>query len=99
MLVLQPLTGLILKECPDRRASPRLGHIDSVEIDGRTVTSLDISSHGLSAVLPAPVRVGEIVCVRLAGSTGSIQDVVTSARVARSDAKLVGVVVGLEFID
>jgi hypothetical protein len=99
MLVSHPVTGVILTECPDRRSYPRLEHRETVELDGQPVEGRDISTRGLSVVVPPPVKVGDVVRVRLAGCLDSGDVVMANAKVARLDATAEGFVVGLEFVE
>jgi hypothetical protein len=99
MFVSQPITGLILTECPDRRGCQRLEHRETVELEGRQVQGMDISAHGLSVLIPPPVKIGDVVRVRLGGCVDTGEAVMANARVARLDGTSAGVVVGLEFIE
>lgn len=99
MFVSQPIAGVILTECPDRRTCQRLEHRETVELDGRHVEGRDISAHGLSVLVPPPVKIGDIVRVRLAGCLDTGEAVMANARVARLDGTAEGIVVGLEFIE
>ena len=89
---------LLLRECPDRRARERLVLRQPVQIDGRLVIGRDISDSGLSVVMGPTVSVGEIVHVSLSRPHGRPGGASRVARVARVDAGLGRVVVGLEFI-
>ena len=99
MLVSQSVRSVVLTECPDRRSFPRLEHQEAVELDGRTVSGRDISTRGLSVVVPPPVKVGDVVQVRLAGCLDSGKPLLADARVARLEATAQGFVVGLEFVE
>ncbi len=99
MIVTHPSNGVILTECPDRRSYPRLEHGETVELNGQTVEGRDISARGLSVVIPPPVKLGDVVRVRLAGCLDSGESVMASAKVARLDASPEGLVVGLEFVE
>jgi hypothetical protein len=92
-------TGVILTECPDRRAHPRLEHAEAVELNGQPVEGRDISARGLSILIPPAVKLGDIVRVRLAGCLDSGEAVMANARVARLDGTAEGLVVGLEFVE
>ena len=99
MIVSHSSSSVILTECPDRRSHPRLEHVETVEMDGRPVEGRDISARGLSVVIPPPVKLGDLVRVRLAGCLDSGEAVMANARVARLDASAQGFVVGLEFVE
>lgn len=98
MFVSHPISRLILTECPDRRGCQRLEHHEKVELDGRQVDGRDISAEGLSVLIPPPVKVGDIVRVRLAGCLDSGAPVMADARVARLQGTDEGLVVGLAFV-
>ena len=99
MMVTHPLATVILTECPDRRAYPRLAHREPVELDGRELAGRDISAHGVSVIVPPPAVIDDVVRVRLAGCADSGDAVVVTARVARVESTSEGFVLGLEFIE
>lgn len=99
MMVTHPLATIVLTECPDRRAYPRLAHHEQVELDGRELAGRDISARGVSVVVPPPAAINDVVRVRLAGCADSGNAVIVSARVARVESTSEGFVLGLEFIE
>jgi hypothetical protein len=98
MFVQNALTGLILKECPDRRARPRLAHRQPVQINGRKAVGRDISPAGMSVVMAPALIVGDVVRVTLNGTPGSLNEVNTPARVRRVEPQAGRCIVALEFI-
>ena len=88
----------VLVECRDRRA-PRSSYPALVLVDGRPVAGRDISSSGLSILLKPTLAPGDIVRVTLAGPAGGANEVGTTARVSRIEARPEGFIVGLEFIE
>ena len=88
----------VLVERRDRRA-PRSSYPALVLVDGRPVAGRDISSTGLSIVLKPTLEPGNIVRVTLAGTAGSDDEVCTTARVSRVEARPEGFIVGLQFVE
>ena len=88
----------VLIELEDRRA-PRRAYGNLVLVDGHPVAARDISSSGLAIVLKPSLETGDIVRVTLAGAAGTRNEVATTARVARIEARPEGFVVGLQFVD
>lgn len=82
----------------DRRRGQRFSYPAVVQVDGRPLPGRDISSKGLSVLLPAP-NIGDIVHVSLAPAAGGSQEIASRARVVRVSAGPYGYVVGLEFIE
>jgi hypothetical protein len=98
MFVSPAFKAPVLGDREDRRSRKRFAYPAVVMIDGRPMPGRDISSHGLSILMPSPA-VGDIVQVALAGATGDAQAITSPARVVRVDASPDGIIVGLEFIE
>ena len=88
----------VLVERRDRRA-PRSSYSALVLVDGRPVAGRDISSTGMSILLKPTLEPGDVVRVTLAGAAGGPDEVVTTARVSRVEARPEGFIVGLQFIE
>lgn len=98
MFVQHAIPGIILRECPDRRARHRLTHREPVHVDGRQAFGRDISTKGMAVVMAPSVVVGDVVRVSLSGAPSVAGTVVTEARVARVEMHAGRSIVGLEFV-
>jgi hypothetical protein len=88
----------VLVQREDRRAV-RTPYPEVVLVDGEPIPGCDISASGLSVLIRPSLAPGDIVRVTLAGTVGSADEVGTSARVSRVEARPEGFLVGLQFIE